>query len=62
MRIKIDNLSEHDKILEDELNRCRDAFRCFQLAGEAENEVLKMEANRKSIRIYREDEYFAGSL
>lgn len=62
MRIKIDNLSEHDAFLLDELNRCRDAHRCYQIAEEAESDLLKMEANRKCIRIYREDEYFAGSL
>lgn len=60
MLIKIEGLSENDKILLQELNRCLDAHRCYEIAGEAENERLAMEANKKCIRLYRQDEYVAG--
>ena len=62
MRINIDGLSEHDKILEEELNRCTDAYRCSLIAEEAESERLRMEANYKCIRLYRQEEYQADSL
>lgn len=62
MLTRIENLSEHDRILEDELNRCDDAYRCWRIAEEALDERLKMEANKKCIRLYRRDEYSAGLL
>ena len=62
MKIKVENLSEADRILEDELNQCTDAYRCFQIAQEAESEKLTMEANYKCIRLYRQEEYSAGLL
>ena len=62
MITRIEGLSESDKILEDELIRCTDAYRCWRIAEEAENPNLAMEANRKCIRLYREEEYSAGLL
>jgi hypothetical protein len=62
MLTKIDGLSEHDRVLEDELNKCNDAYRCHEIAEQAENGFLAMEANRKSIRLYREEEYSEGML
>lgn len=62
MLTKIDGLSEHDRFLEAELNKCKDACRCHEIAEEAESDVLAMEANRKSIRLYRDEEFSAGML
>ena len=62
MLTKIDGLSENDRILEDELNKCKDACRCHEIAEESESDVLAMEANRKSIRLYRAEEFSAGML
>ena len=59
MRIKIDGLSEQDTILLEELNRCTDSYECSLIAEQAESDLLRMEANRKCIRIYRREEYQA---
>ena len=40
MLTKIDGLSEHDRVLEDELNKCKDACRCHEIADEAESDIL----------------------
>lgn len=57
MRIKIDGLSEQDTMLLEELNRCTDSYECSLIAEQAESDLLRMEANRKCIRIYRREEY-----
>lgn len=62
IEMKIEGLSEHDKMLADELNRCTDADRCYQIGKEAESERLIMMANYKCIRLYRQEEYSAGLL
>lgn len=62
MLTKIENLSEHDQLLMEELNRCDDAYRCSLIAEEAESNRLRMEANYKCIRLYRQEEYKAGLL
>lgn len=62
MKTRIDNLSECDEILLEELNRCTEAHRCAEIAEEAEDARLVMEANRKCIRLYRQDEYSVGLL
>lgn len=59
MRIKIDGLSEQDTMLLEELNRCTDSYECSLIAEQAESDLLRMEANRKCIRIYRREEYQA---
>ena len=60
MLTKIDNLSESDKILLEELNKCTESYRCALIAEEAESDMLRMEANRKCIRLYHKEEYSAG--
>lgn len=60
--MSIENLSERDAILENELNRCNDAHRCLEIADEAESDKLAMEAHSKCIRLYRQEEYMAGVL
>lgn len=62
MLSRIEGLSANDRVLEDELLKCLDAGRCWQIAQEAENQELKMEANAKSMRLYRAEEYQAGML
>lgn len=62
MLTKIENLSENDKLLMEELNRCDDAYRCSLIAEAAESDRLRMEAHYKCIRLYRQEEYKAGSL
>lgn len=62
MLTKIEDLSENDKLLMEELNRCTDSYRCSLIAEQAESERLRMEANYKCIRLYRWEEYKAGLL
>lgn len=62
MLTKIENLSEHDRLLQDELNRCTDSYRCSLIAEQAESDRLRMEANYKCIRLHRQEEYEAGLL
>ena len=59
MRIKIDGQSEQDTMLLEERNRCTDSYECSLIAEQAESDLLRMEANRKCIRIYRREEYQA---
>lgn len=54
----LNGLSEHDRLLEIELNSCRDAARCYEIADAAESDVLAIEANYKSIRLYNESQYW----
>ena len=58
----MNNLSENDKLLAEELNKCTDSHRCALIAEEAESEMLRMQANYKCIRLYRQEEYKAGLL
>lgn len=60
--IDLEKLSERDKILAQELDRCWDSFECYRISEEAENEMLKMLAHKKSMRLYHEEEYKAGLL
>lgn len=62
MITKIDGLSEADRLLQEELNNCRDAYQCALIAEQAESDLLRMEANSKCIRLYRQEEYSVGSL
>ena len=62
MTTLIEGLSENDRMLEDELNRCRDAYRCYEIAEEAEDATLRLEAHKKCIRLHRQEEYSAGLL
>lgn len=62
MLTRLENLSEQDRLLEEELNRCNDAYRCSLIAEEAESDRLRMEAHYKCIRLYRQEEYKAGLL
>ena len=62
MITKIDGLSDNDKLLEEELNNCRDAYQCALIAEQAESDQLRMAANYKCIRLYRQEEYSVGSL
>jgi hypothetical protein len=60
--IDLDKLSDNDKILAQELEMCRDSYECYLIAEQAEDEVLKMEAHRKSVRLFHMEEYSAGLL
>lgn len=62
MLSRIEGLSAYDRVLEDELMKCLDAGRCWEIAQEAESQELKIEANAKSLRLYREEEHSAGML
>ena len=62
MLTKIEDLSENDKPLMEELNKCTDSYRCSLIAEQAESDRLRMEANYKCIRLYRKEEYEAGLL
>lgn len=60
--IDFNKLSESDKMLAQELDRCNDSYRCFRIAEDAEDEMLKMKAHKKSMRLFHEEEYKAGLL
>lgn len=60
--IDLEKLSGNDRELLKRLDDCCDSYECFLIGEEAEDDVLKMMAHHKSIRLYRAEEYSAGML
>lgn len=60
--IDFEKLSEADQELAKELERCTDSYDCYLIGEKAEDDLLKMAAHRKSIRLFHAEEYTAGLL